>query len=225
MAEPEEMLELFSSTARALRVEAPDVLTAIVTQAAQTVPSAVWAGVIELERGRLTPKATLGDPPRVLDRLQQEQNTGPCIDAARDQQVVVVDDTATDRRWPGIAATAVAQGVCSMLCLPLWVDGHRLGTLSLYGEQSHAFAAAERRLAAFYATLAALALADSRRVAQLTLALESRDLIGQAKGILAERLRITPEAAFALLKKTSQDTNQRLVAVAEKLVGTGEWPG
>jgi GAF domain-containing protein len=220
-----ELLERLSRAARALRADDDGHLTAIVHQAAATVPAATWAGLIELERSGLVTKATLGEPPRVLDRLQQEQKSGPCIDAAREQRVMVIEDMTVDPRWPGFAAAARREGVCSMLCVPLWVDRLRLGTLSFYGEKAHAFGEDERRLAAVYGTLAALALADSKRVAQLTFAIETRDLIGQAKGILVERHRITPDAAFDMLKKVSQNTNQRLVAVAELLVSTGQLPG
>ncbi|MBB4692660.1 GAF and ANTAR domain-containing protein [Paractinoplanes abujensis] len=223
--QPDEVLEQLSRAARAIRAEEPAGLTAIVTQATATIPPAIWAGLIELENTRLVPRATLGEPPRVLDRLQQERGAGPCVDAARQQRVIVVDDMTTDDRWPEFSAVAVREGVCSMLCVPLWVDNLRLGTLSLYGERTAAFGESERRLAAVYGTLAALALADGQRVAQLTAALETRDLIGQAKGILIERLRITPDAAFDLLSTISQNSNQKLVSVAERLVNTGEVPG
>ncbi|MDY7087636.1 MAG: GAF and ANTAR domain-containing protein [Actinomycetota bacterium] len=220
----DEALEQLSRAARALRSDEASDLTAIVAEAVAMIPSATWAGLSELNRGRLTPRATLGEPPSVLDRLQRELGTGPCVDAAREQRVVVLDDTGADERWPEFAAEAVRHGVRSMLCVPLWVDSLRLGTLSLYGEKTGAFGESERRLAAVYGTLAALAMADGRRVAQLTLALETRDLIGQAKGVLMERLRITPDAAFEVLTRISQNANERLASVAERVVRTGELP-
>ena len=224
----EHALDQLARAARALRTESSspdDALDAIVVQATQTVPAAAWAGLIELEHGRLEPRATCGQPPQVLDQLQQKLGAGPCIEAAREQVVVVIDDISTDARWPEFASVAGQEGVHSMLCAPLWVDRRRLGTLSLYGDTIRAFGHGERRLAALYATLAALALADGRRVANLALALDSRDLIGQAKGILIERLKISSDAAFDLLSATSQTTNQKLVAVAERLVRTGTLDG
>jgi GAF domain-containing protein len=226
-ADAGETLEQLSRAARALRADgsaAAGTLTAIVTQATETVPPAAWSGLIELEHGRLVPRATYGEPPRVLDHWQQKSGTGPCIEAAREQAVVVIDDAGADARWPEFGSLAGQEGVSSMLCVPLWVDRRRLGTLSLYGRATYAFGESERRVAALYATLAALALADGQRVANLTLALDSRDLIGQAKGILIERLRITADAAFHLLSETSQNTNRKLAAVAEHLVNTGELP-
>jgi GAF domain-containing protein len=211
-------LEQFSEVARALRVDGPAGLTAIVTQATIGVPQATWAGLIELERDRLVPRASLGDPPQALDKLQQELAAGPCFDAARRQEAIVIDDTATEDRWPDFAAAAVLEGVNSMLCVPLWVDQHRLGTLSLYAQKANVFGDPERRLAAVFATLAALALADNRRAAQFAAALQSRDIIGQAKGILMERMHVTADAAFDMLVKISQKSNEKLVTVAERLV-------
>ena len=115
-------------------------------------------------------------------------------------------------------------GVLSMLCVPLWVDDTRVGSLSLYATTRRAFTAYHERLAMLFATHAALALADAQRTDQLRVAAANRDIIGVAKGILVERHRITPDMAFGLLSKSSQDTNQKLVVIAQRLVDTGELP-
>jgi GAF domain-containing protein len=107
----------------------------------------------------------------------------------------------------------------------LWVDERCLGTLSLYGEQPAAFTSQDERITTLFATLAALALAEAQRTDQLRTALDNRDLIGQAKGILMQRDGITAEAAFALLSRASQHTNTRLVDVARHLAETGELAG
>jgi AmiR/NasT family two-component response regulator len=73
-----------------------------------------------------------------------------------------------------------------------------------------------------FATLAAIALAEAQRTDQLHTALRNRDIIGQAKGILVERHRITADEAFALLSQASQDVNMKLTAVARNLAETGE---
>ena len=85
-----------------------------------------------------------------------------------------------------------------MVCVPLWVDELRLGTLSLYGEKPDAFAPQHRQLTDLYATHAAIALADAQRTARLHEAMDNRDVIGQAKGILIERLKLTPDAGIRL---------------------------
>lgn len=213
--------------ARALHLknaELQPTLDAIIAHAVETIEPAEHAGLILVLSGRLVPQATLGEPPHVLDLLQQHTGTGPCIDAARDQTVINIDNTLTDARWPQFSERAAALGVFSMLCLPLWVDRLRLGTLSLYGEKPDAFGSQHRQLTDLYAAHAAIALADAQRTAQLQQAMRNRDIIGQAKGILIERLKLTPDAAFTRLSQASQRVNLKLITVARNLVETGELP-
>ena len=126
-----------------------------------------------------------------------------------------------DRRWPPFATEATAAGVRSMLCLPLHVDTTTFGTLSLYADTPHAFRDATEPVARVLAVLAAITLSESRGRLNLQQALETRDLIGQAKGIIMHARRITAEDAFALLVRRSQETNTKLVDVAEAVVTTG----
>jgi GAF domain-containing protein len=211
--------------ARALHVknaELQPTLDAIISHAVTTIEPAGHAGLILLLNGHLIPQATLGEPPHVLDSLQQDTGTGPCIDAAREQAVITIDNTITDQRWPQFGEQAAELGVSSMLCVPLWIDELRLGTLSLYGQKPDAFGPHHRQLTDLYAAHAAIALADAQRTAQLQQALRNRDIIGQAKGILVERMKITPHAAFTRLSLASQEANLKLTAIAQHLVDTGE---
>ena len=127
-----------------------------------------------------------------------------------------------ESRWPEFAAEAESLGVCSMLCVPLRVHEQCLGTLSLYSERVTAFTDHDERVTTLFATLAAIALAEAQRTDQLHTALANRDVIGQAKGILMERHRITADAAFSYLSQASQDVNMKLTSVARHLVETGE---
>jgi GAF domain-containing protein len=197
-------------------------LNAIVATAVSTIDNAEYAGVNLLDHGRFVPQAVAGQPPLTLDALQQKTGTGPCIDSSRDQQTLRVDDVATDPRWPVYAATAVSLGVASMLCVPLWVDEQRLGSVSLYGREPYGFAGHHEQLANLFATHAALVLADARRTEQLRVALTHRDVIGQAKGILMERHRVTAQAAFDMLAQHSQRTNRKLTVVCQQLTETGQ---
>jgi GAF domain-containing protein len=199
-------------------------LLAIVESVVETLDCTDFAGLNLLVRGKFLPQVTVGEPPARLDAFQQQTSQGPCVDASRDQVTVTIKDMACEDRWPRFAALARSCGVQSMLCLPLWVDRARLGSLSLYARSARAFAARERHLADLFATHAALALADAQRTDKLRVAMANRDVIGMAKGILMERHRITPDRAFDALSKTSQQTNQRLHVVAQRLVETGELP-
>ena len=226
--------ELFGSALQSLEVLAralhlkdaalPPTLDAIVTSATETVDAARYAGLILLDGGTLTPQATTGRPPYLLDTLQQELGDGPCLDAARRQATNRIDDTKTDPRWPQFGAEAAELGVCSMLCVPLWVHEQCLGALTLYAERSDAFTRLDERLAHLFGTLAALAIAEAQRVGQLRTAMANRDVIGQAKGILMERHRLTADAAFHRLAEASQRVNKKLVVVAAHVAATGELP-
>ncbi|WP_375478497.1 GAF and ANTAR domain-containing protein [uncultured Jatrophihabitans sp.] len=214
--------------ARALRAEGADVhatLERIVSHATEAIEPATWVGIALLERNRFTPQAVSGRPPHDLDVYQGQMKAGPCFDVARTQKAAIIEDTAASQRWPDFCARAVQQQVRSMLCVPLWVDERRLGTLSLFSAEPSVFAPRHLLITELYSTLAALALADAQRVANLHAALESRDLLGQAKGILIERERLTPDAAFARLAAASQAANRKVTAVAQHLVETGELLG
>lgn len=221
------LAEAFTSMevlARALRVKEARLqptLDAIVSTACALSPGRD-AGLILLIRGILQPQATTGRTPQLLDLLQKTDDEGPCIEAARQQAVIRIEDTRHDPRWPQFCIAAQEFGVRSMLCVPMWVDERCLGTLSLYGEQPAAFDSHDERITNLFATLAALALAEAQRTDQLRAALDNRDLIGQAKGILMHRDGITAEAAFARLSRASQHTNTKLVDVARQLAETGE---
>ena len=200
-------------------------LDAIAARALDVVTPARYAGLILVQRGRLIPQVTTGRPVHLLDALQQKLGDGPCMNAATTQEVNRIDDMGCERRWPAFVAEAAQLGVCSLLCVPLWVDERSLGTLSLYAEKPRAFDDHAEQVSTILATLAALALAGAQRAEQLQAALANRDVIGQAKGILMERHRLTSDAAFAQLADASQRANSKLTVIAEHLVATGELPG
>lgn len=223
-----EALVAVETLARALHIEEARLeptLEAIVSSAAAVHSSARDAGLILLVRGQLMPQAVTGRIPQELDLRQQETGEGPCLEAASTQRVVIVDDTRDDARWPLFCAAAQARGVGSMLCVPLWAGERRLGALSLYADEPAVFGPRDVQLVEMFAALAALALADAQRAEQLREAIASRDLIGQAKGILMERFRIDGDAAFGTLVRVSQDMNQKLTGIARHLIDTGELPG
>jgi GAF domain-containing protein len=200
------------------------VLDAIVTRATETIESASFASINLLIRGHFIPQAAAGKPPHILDTFQQQTSQGPCVDASRDQVTVRIDDMAEDGRWPDFARLAFSLGVLGMLCVPLWVDQLRVGSLSLYATDRASFTKHHEGLADLFATHAALAIAEAQRTEQLTTAMTNRDVIGMAKGILIERHRLSPERAFEILSSSSQRVNRKLVEVALELVTTGELP-
>ncbi|MGY2002081.1 GAF and ANTAR domain-containing protein [Blastococcus sp. SYSU DS1024] len=198
------------------------VMDKIVTLAAEMVPGAGDASITMVRRRRLAySAAATGDRPRAFDRLQEQTRQGPCMDALREERAVRVDDLIADERWPDLAARAGGVGVRSLMCFQLFVHGDDLGALNLLSDEPAAFTEAAEHVGLLLASHAAVAVADAQELEHVNTALVHRDVIGQAKGILMERLKITADQAFGVLAKVSQETNRKLHQVAEELARTG----
>jgi GAF domain-containing protein len=199
------------------------VLDIVVRAVVGTIPGAEEASITLVQaRHRVMSAAVTGDLARRFDELQQETGQGPCMDAMYNQETVRVDDLAADQRWPDLAHRAVQLGVCSMLSFQLFVDSGDLGALNLLSRRAGAFTDESERIGLLYTSHIAVALAGAQEVGHLTTALARRDSIGQAKGILMERFKVTADQAFALLAALSQETNVRLSEIAERLALTGD---
>ena len=198
-----------------------DTLARIVSSALITVPGAEHAGVALLRgEGTITTYTPSSDTISELDQLQATYREGPCATALWHEHTVVVDDMTTEvSRWPRFAPQAVSYGVISMLSFLLFTRGDTLGALNLYSHEPKGFTDEARNLGGLFASHAAIALGEAQHVAQLHRALDSRDLIGQAKGILMERFDVDAERAFAMLVESSQQTNMKLIAIARWLTG------
>jgi GAF domain-containing protein len=220
-----ESLEILARALHVKNAELQPTLEAIAATAVTMLSPARYADLTILDRGELIPRATAGEPPLLLDRLQQRLGDGPCVHAAKHQSVFRIEDTRQDERWPQFCAEAARLNVRSMLCVPLWVDERGLGALSLYADQAAAFSDLHERVTILLATFAALALAEAQRADQMHDALASRDVIGQAKGILMERHGVAADAAFGVLSRVSQAENMKLAEIARRFVETGKLPG
>ena len=220
-----ESLEILARALHVKNAELEPTLAAIASTAVTMLSPARYAGLTVLSRGELIPRATTGEPPLVLDRLQRKLGDGPCINAAKFQTVFRIEDTHQDERWPVFTAEAARLNVRSMLCVPLWIDERGLGALSLYADQAAAFSDPHERVTVLLATFAALALAEAQRADQMHEALANRDVIGQAKGILMERHGVSADAAFSVLSRVSQAENLKLAEIARHFVETGKLPG
>jgi GAF domain-containing protein len=201
------------------------VLQRIVQVAVVEVDGTDYAGIMLLERGELKTPAATNDLVRVIDQDQHDAGEGPCMQAAMDHvEIVRADDLREDPRWPKFAERALAHGVGSMLSYQLYAREDNIGALNLYAEKARAFDDEAAHVGALLATHAAVALAATRTEANLRNALQSRDMIGQAKGILMERFKIDQAAAFELLVAVSQHTHRKLRDIADDLTSTGQLP-
>jgi hypothetical protein len=172
-----------------------------------------------------TAVATSGVALRV-DRVQYAAETGgPCLDAYRRQQVLRIDSTASDPRWLEFSGTAAAEGVRSVLSVPLVVGGDGLGALNIYCRRENGFPAGDERFAAALGSCASVTVANSRtfwhaaRLAeQLEQSLSTRGAVDKATGILMAQHRCSAEHGLHLLAAAAQRNRLTLPEVARDLV-------
>jgi GAF domain-containing protein len=199
------------------------VMNRIVAAVAELVPGAEDATITRVhDRRHVFSQASAKEWGMQLDRLQDETGEGPCLDALYEAQTVRVGDLATDERWPRLAERAAAAGLRSMLCFQLFVEGDNLGSLDLISTSPDVFDDESEDIGQLFAAHAAIAIADAEQLAHVRAGLAARDVIGQAKGVLMERYKLTADQAFALLVRASQDSNRKLREVAEELATTGQ---
>jgi hypothetical protein len=207
-----------------------DTLALVVELAVATIEGCDFAGLFLLEEMVVSTPVHTDPVVEDIDALQHNTGEGPCLDAISYRVILYAEDLADDTRWPNFAPQATTAGIRCVLALPLIANGS-LGALNLYARYPAAFGVVDRGNAAILASLAGAALlnaqsheAEERRSENLHAALTTREVIGQAEGILMERERITADQAFDILRRASQHLNVKLRAVAQSLVDTGERP-
>ncbi|HEX6404445.1 MAG TPA: GAF and ANTAR domain-containing protein [Pseudonocardiaceae bacterium] len=198
-------------------------LMGIVRAVVDNAPGAQFAGMSVLEgRRKVTTQAWSDEIVLLRDRAQYETGEGPCLESVYQEQTVRLPDMRAEQRWPKFTRRAVEYGIGSMLSLQLYVSGDNLGALNLYSRAPNAFNDESEHVGLLLAAHAAVAMASAQREEHLFRAMGTRDLIGQAKGILMERHKVTANQAFSLLIRASQNTNSKLRDVANHLTVTGE---
>lgn len=225
---PEHTLAVqFGEIARTLQAETSldATLQAVVESAVSNIAGADYAGITLVTGGGMvsTPAST-NDLVIEIDRIQYETKQGPCLSAISDVTTVRANDLREDPRWPKFSQRALDLGVRSMLAFQLYVRERDLGALNLYSTSVDAFTDIDEDTGLLFATHAAIALVGAQHEHHLEGGRLNSDLIGQAKGILMERHKITAAGAFQLLARASQNTNRRLADVALAVTTTGQEP-
>ena len=219
--------DAFAEMARALLAE-EDVqatLQKICDLAVETIDGCDHAGISFLKGRKVETPAASDDVPRMVDAIQYEVGEGPCLDAIREHEVFQTGDLGRESRWPQFASRAQREtGITSMLSFRLFVEGDTLGALNLHSKAADAFGAESRTVGLVFAAHAAVALSSAIHDEQREEALQSRDLIGQAKGILMAREGITADQAFDMLRRASQRLNVKLRDVAGGVVDRSAAP-
>ncbi|HEX8080253.1 MAG TPA: GAF domain-containing protein [Jatrophihabitans sp.] len=204
---------------------AQEVLDQAVQAASHAVPGAEQASIslVDKDGGLRTPSST-GELATECDLAQYRLGEGPCLQALWEGQVLRIDDMSAETRWPAWTVQAQALGAGSLLACQLATPRGVLGALNLYSSQPHAFDSTAAALVPVLAAQVGIALARVNNEANLQAAIQSRQLIGQAVGILMERHRLGPTAAFDLLVSASQSSQLKLREVALRVNETGQDP-
>ena len=185
------------------------------------------AGVLLADAsGALRVMASSSERTDALEVLQTQNDEGPCFECYHRGRPVISEDLSADAaRWPVFSPAAVRARFGSVHAVPMRVHGETVGGLNLFRSAPGRLAAPDVPLAQGLADIAAVALVQRREarearhtVRQLQGALQSRVVIEQAKGLVAERARISMDAAFVLLRGYARAHNLRLSQVAGELI-------
>jgi GAF domain-containing protein len=194
--------------------------------AVATVPACDTCGVTLAVDGKMGTRVATDPLANQVDEIQYGVGHGPCIDAVHAGEPFRVDDMATETRWPAFCPQAAAVGVAASYSAPLKVGDEVVGALNLYSLAGR-FGETDEQVVTAFSRQAAVVLANATTyqkardlVNQLEQALESRDLIGQAKGIVMVRDGVDADRAFEVLKELSQKRNVKLRDVARQVVDT-----
>jgi GAF domain-containing protein len=212
-------------TGMLLEDEALDVmLRRVADLSVAIIPACDAAGVSLARDGRVLTYGATDPVTERLDSYQYETDEGPCLDALRVGEPFVIRSFQDETRWPRYTPKGRRQGVVSSLSLPLVTKKQVTGALNLYS-LTQSFRGDDVAVAEPFAAQAAVALRNAHAyqrtrdlVDELNEALASRDVIGQAKGILMAQARCGPDEAFDILRQESQRRNIKLRNVAVGLV-------
>jgi GAF domain-containing protein len=227
----EGLAEDFAAIARLLQAEATPELTQdrITRTAIDAIGGCDHAAIsLILRRGGVHTVAATDDVAVRVAEIQYDTGQGPCLDALSGHGTSVIDDLASDGRWPVFSRRTVAEtGVRSMLSFQLFVQGETIGALNLYSRRPAAFDLHGRVVGTVLAAHAAIALTaaqERKHVQNLEEALRSNREIGIAMGVLMARHGLTKDEAFTELRRASQYLNVKLREVAARVVETGRLP-
>jgi transcriptional regulator with GAF, ATPase, and Fis domain len=179
-------------------------------------------------RGTLQLVAASTEQARVVELFQIQNDEGPCLDSYRTGQPVIVPDMAAAEaaaRWPRFATAAREMGFVAVHAIPMRLRDQVIGTMNLFGTAPDELDPAVARAARALVDIATIGILQERATrehelvaGQLQVALNSRVIIEQAKGILAERLRVTPDQAFLMLRDYSRNNNHPLTLLAGDVI-------
>jgi len=203
-----------------------ELLTLLADRCVEVLAVSAAGLILATPGGDLRVMASSSQAMRVLELFELQTQEGPCMDCYRTGEPILNQDLRTaDGRWPRFAPEAVGAGFRSAHSLPMRLRGTIIGALNMFSVDVGAMDEADVVAAQAFADVATIGILQHRAVveaqrlnAQLSYALNSRIVIEQAKGVLAERAGLDMEQAFTRLRRHARDHNRRLADVAEDVV-------
>jgi GAF domain-containing protein len=227
-AYPPGLLEGIESLSRLIVTEedVTSTIERITRMAVHAVEGAESCSVSLTRNGAIKSLASTSDVGERIDRIQHETNEGPCLSAIRKQATFHISDMSADETWPTFSKRAAEEtGIKSMLSFVLEVQDGVLGAVNLASTTTDAFDDDDVATGTLFAVQAGIALAnalahesDRREIAELHEGMMSRQMIGQAVGIIMKARDIEQKEAFDVLVRISQTTNTKLRDIAEEVV-------
>jgi GAF domain-containing protein len=181
--------------------------------------------------GHLQPVAASSEQARLLELFQLQSEEGPCLECYATGEAIVIQDLAMDPgQWPAFADSAIAAGFTGLVALPMRLRVQRVGAMNLFtnhvtADQGSGLDVRSWTIGQALADVATIGILGHRAARehellaqQLQTALNSRVIIEQAKGMLAERGRMPMDRAFVLMRAYARSSNQKLIGVAQAIV-------
>jgi transcriptional regulator with GAF, ATPase, and Fis domain len=210
-----------------------DLLDRLVTDCVDLLDVTAAGLLLADQRGNLQLMASSSEESRVLELFQLEDREGPCLESVRTSSTVTATDMAEmERRWPRFAVVALAAGYTSVHAFPMRLREETIGALNLFGSKGSSIAEDDQLIAQALADIATIGILQQRSLhraslvaEQLQVALNTRIVVEQAKGVLAEYARVDMPTAFAALRSYARGSNQKIGVVADALVRRDLPPG
>jgi len=183
-----------------------------------------------VDRGQVLRNLAVSDPrAALLEELQAEHEEGPCVDAFDDKEPVAADDLSREDRWPAFSPDAARRDLLAVLASPIPYSEQAVGVVAVFATEPHPWTGAEREAIVAFTELVALLILNAmeatergRLAAELQVALDSRVVIEQAKGVLVGRHGLTTRQAFERLRRQARDQRRPLSEVARAVVSAAE---
>lgn len=203
-----------------------DLLHTLVEESVQLLEVAAAGLVLADPHGHLQVVASTSEESRLVEVLQLQAGAGACVECYLTGKAVSVEDIGALTKWEGFREAALSQGFHSVYAVPMRVQGRTIGAMGLFGATVGHLSVEDAAIGQALADVATISLMQERTIReaalvneQLQLALNTRVLIEQAKGVIAHTAGVDMDEAFTRLRSYARANNQSLQVTAGSIVG------